>query len=216
MTPIYGALSGSLALAAPREQASGDDLPTPRSRFPRSHARAGRLHSCSPGVSGISPAPGVAGASSPGSEPDAKRRWEDPAEGNRGLLPARTSDLEGRDVHPSAGHAGLERGVGVLGGSVRASWGGTPGGCPKKWEVLRGPELTVHGGMGGPRVVQRSGGRQAPVQGPGGRGSSWRKLGPSVPSPNQVQQIKAREKHLFVLNSGHYRSPDPRADFSVV
>ena len=78
----------------------------------------------------------------------------------------------------SAGHTGLERGVGVLGaGSVKVSWGGTPGGCAKKGEVLRGPEIIVHGGMGGPRVVQRSGERQEPNPGTWGKrefhGGSW-------------------------------------------
>ena len=78
-------------------------------------------------------------------------------------------------------------------GSVKVSWGGTPGGCAKKGEVLRGPEIIVHGGMGGPRVVQRSGERQEPNQGPGGRGSSMEEAGTQCPIPQPGTTDKSQE-----------------------
>lgn len=105
---------------------------------------------------------------------------------------------------PSAGHTGLER-IGVLGrGLSRLPGEGHWGLCQKR-EGLRGPEIIVHRGMGGPRVVQKWGEAGAEIQGPEGSSVPWRKLGPSVPSPNQVPQIKSG-KQLLVLNSGYYRS----------
>ena len=82
-------------------------------------------------------------------------------------------------------------------GSVKVSWGGTPGGCAKKGEVLRGPEIIVHGGMGGGQgCAEKWGEAGAKSRDLGEEGVPWRKLGPSVPSSNQVPQIRVRKAPL--------------------
>lgn len=57
-------LTGVIRVATHPEQASWDDLPSPRSSFPRSHVR-GRTPPPAPGASRDPPAPGVAGCIKP-------------------------------------------------------------------------------------------------------------------------------------------------------
>lgn len=79
-------------------------------------------------------------------------------------------------------------------GSVKASWGGTPGGCAK---VLRGPEIIVHGGLGGPRVVQRSGGRQEPKAGTWGKRELMEEAGTQCPIPQPGTTDKSQESTFW-------------------
>ena len=170
-------------MATHPERASWDDLPSPPQQLPPqpragrapplllpwglrdpSSSRGSRVHQALAQSRTPSPAARTQRWETGGSCPRGPRIW-------RGEMSTQSASGECRP------HRARE-GSGVLGaGSVKASWGGTPGGCAKKREVLRGPEIIVHRGMGGPRAVQRSGERQEPNPGAWGKrefhGGSW-------------------------------------------